>query len=107
MAIRAARSIFRRSSPRTGAPSGCRSATNSRSVVAPMRHPRSLGPLLALAGIALALTSRTGAGAAKEDARITVILSQDAGPYQEALAGFRRYLEEQGVGAQIDVQALH
>ena len=75
--------------------------------MAPMRHPHPLGPLLASIGIALAATSGAGLGAAKEDTRITVILSQDAQPYQEALAGFRRYLEEQGVGAKIDVQALH
>ncbi len=47
-----------------------------------------------------------GAGA-RPDARIAVLVSQDAGPYQEALAGLRRYLDQQGSKAPIDVYPLH
>jgi putative ABC transport system substrate-binding protein len=39
--------------------------------------------------------------------RVCVLVSQDAGPYQEALSGFRRYLEQQGVKAVYDVHPLH
>jgi len=39
--------------------------------------------------------------------RVSVLVSQDAGPYQEALSGFKRYLEQQGMKVTYDIHALH
>jgi putative tryptophan/tyrosine transport system substrate-binding protein len=50
----------------------------------------------------LARAAPTGKGA-----RIRVLMSQDAAPYQEALAGFRQALARQDAGAEIEVVALH
>lgn len=60
-------------------------------------------------GIAAVLAALGAAGAApaKEEVRITVIVSQDAAPYQEALEGFRRQLRQQGTEARLDVRSLH
>src|SRR5437867_6622667 len=63
--------------------------------------------LLALGAFGLAVPAPAGAAAVKEDARVAVLVSQDAAPYQEALDGFRDYLEQQGVHLPIDVQSLH
>jgi putative tryptophan/tyrosine transport system substrate-binding protein len=72
-----------------------------------MRPSRWLGPLLASGSILLAVSGGTRAAPGKVETRIAVILSQDAQPYQEALTGFRRYIDGQGIEAQFDVQALH
>jgi len=63
--------------------------------------------LLALGGMALAVPAEAGAAPIPADLRITAIVSQDAPQYLEALEGFRTLLEQQGVRAPIDVQALH
>ncbi|HEU4402890.1 MAG TPA: ABC transporter substrate binding protein [Candidatus Polarisedimenticolia bacterium] len=47
------------------------------------------------------------AAPAGQEARIAVLVSQDAAPYQEALQGFRRSLEQQGIRATVDVYPLH
>ena len=70
--------------------------------IAPVR-----ASLLALGAFGLAVSAPVGAAAVKEDARVAVLVSQDAPPYQEALDGFRDYLEQQGVRLPIDVQSLH
>jgi putative ABC transport system substrate-binding protein len=54
----------------------------------------------------LMLAAGRGANGSEADVRIAVLVSQDAVPYQEALAGFQSYLAEQGVGAVYDVHAL-
>jgi putative ABC transport system substrate-binding protein len=41
-----------------------------------------------------------------EDVRITVLINRDAEPYNEVLAGFKRYLGEQGVDAKYKVFPL-
>lgn len=66
---------------------------------------RAIVPLLA--GLALAAPGTAAAAPAKGEVRIAVLVSQDAPPYQEALAGFRSYLDQSGIRAQIDVHALH
>src|SRR5947208_12756453 len=63
--------------------------------------------LLALGGMALAVPAEAGAAPIPADLRITAIVSQDAPQYLEALEGCRTLLEQQGVRAPIDVQALH
>jgi putative ABC transport system substrate-binding protein len=47
-----------------------------------------------------------GAAESEKESRIGVLLSQDAGPYQETLDGFKRYLEQQGVRVRLDVVSL-
>ena len=67
----------------------------------------SSGIVLA-AAILLTRTADPGAAApAGAGPRIAAIVSQDAAPYEEALAGFRSHLEQQGLRAQIDVYPLH
>ena len=41
------------------------------------------------------------------EARVSVLVSQDAGPYQEALSGFKRHLEQQGMKVTYDIHPLH
>ena len=65
------------------------------------------GPLLVLGAISLVVSWMVGAVSVKAEVRIAVIVSQDAAPYQEALDGFRKYLDAQGVRARFDVHALH
>jgi putative ABC transport system substrate-binding protein len=47
-----------------------------------------------------------GAAVPEKESRIGVLLSQDAGPYQETLDGFKRYLEQQGVRVRLEVVSL-
>jgi putative ABC transport system substrate-binding protein len=47
-----------------------------------------------------------GAAEPEKESRIGVLLSQDAGPYQETLDGFKRYLEQQGVRVRLEVVSL-
>ena len=70
--------------------------------------------LLISSGIVLAaaaLLARPGDSGAAVPAgatlRIAAIVSQDAGPYEEALGGFRSHLEQQGLKTQIDLYPLH
>jgi len=72
-----------------------------------MKRAPLRGVVLLVGGVALAATATAGAVPLEGEARITVIVSQDATPYLEALDGFRSYLEAQGVRAKIDVHALH
>lgn len=72
-----------------------------------MRSAPWRAPLMTLSALALAASAPAGATQVKGDVRLTVIVSQDAPPYQEALDGFRDYLEQQGVRVPIDVQSLH
>jgi len=72
-----------------------------------MRHAPSRAPLLVLGLLAAAAVAAAGAAPVKGDARITVIVSQDASPYLEALEGFRGYLEAQGATMPLDVRTLH
>ena len=46
------------------------------------------------------------AAAPDREIRIGVLLSQDAGPYQDALDGFKHYFEHQGIKARFDVASL-
>ncbi len=64
---------------------------------------------MVLAAVAFAGSVRPAAAgsAPAGEIRIAVLVSQDADPYQEALAGFRRSLEQQGVNAALDVESLH
>src|SRR3989442_9588026 len=87
--------------------SASRSATNSRSLAVAMTRAPLCGPLLVLGGISLVVSWMVGAVSVKAEVRIAVIVSQDAAPYQEALDGFRKYLDAQGVRARFDVHALH
>lgn len=63
-------------------------------------------PVLALLA---AGAGAAGAAAPPAGARIAAIVSQDALPYEEALAGFRSHMERlsEGAPAQIDVYLLH
>jgi putative ABC transport system substrate-binding protein len=79
-----------------------------------MRQDRTRGPFVKAGRIAapvLALLAAGAGGAAAPPAgvRIAAIVSQDALPYEEALAGFRSHMERQAEGApaQIDVYLLH
>lgn len=79
-----------------------------------MRHEPTHGPLLTAGRIAAAAlvliaapAGRGGAAIPPAGMRIAAIVSQDAPPYEEALAGFKSHLERQGVAVQIDVYALH
>src|SRR5256712_2869706 len=59
---------------------------------------------------AILLTRTADPGAARPAGagpRSAAIVSQDAAPYEEAVAGFRSHLEQQGLRAQIDVYPLH
>ncbi len=72
-----------------------------------LRFVISTGFVLAAAAL-LATPGDSGAAApAGAMPRIAAIVSQDAGPYEEALAGFRSHLEQQGWKTQIDVYRLH
>jgi putative tryptophan/tyrosine transport system substrate-binding protein len=62
---------------------------------------------LTLGGLLLAAVARSAAAPVKGEPRITVVVSQEAPPYQESLAGFREHLEQQGARAQIDVVEMH
>ena len=72
-----------------------------------MRFAPLRASFVALSGLVLAAGATAGAAPVKGDVRIVVIVSQDAPQYQEALDGFRDYLEQQGVHAPIDGQPLH
>ncbi len=72
-----------------------------------MRRATPRGLLLALSVTALAAAGDVGAAPVKGEVRIAVIVSQDATPYQEALEGFKRYLDGQGVRPRLEVHALH
>jgi len=48
-----------------------------------------------------------GLESAEPEVRISVLVSQDAGPYLEALAGFKDTLEKQRVNAVYDIHPLH
>lgn len=79
-----------------------------------MRRETTHGRLLTAGRIAAAvlvlLAARAGAGGAAAPPagmRVAAIVSQDALPYEEALAGFREHLERQGLALQIDVHLLH
>src|SRR5437773_11542973 len=91
----------------TAGASASRSATSSRSVAASMKPAPVRASLLALGAFGLAVSAPAGAAAVKEDARVAVLVSQDAPPHQEALDGFRAYLEQQGARLARDVQSLH
>ena len=64
---------------------------------------RSAAVLLVL--LAPIVGDRTAAASDRE-VRIGILLSQDAGPYQEAIDGFKRYFEQQGLKARFDVASL-
>jgi putative ABC transport system substrate-binding protein len=69
---------------------------------------RDRGPRLALLAFACgAATGPAGEARAGAEVRIAAVLSQDAAPFQQALDGFRSHLDRQGIGARIDVYALH
>jgi putative ABC transport system substrate-binding protein len=53
------------------------------------------------------LLAQSGLRSDESEVRISVLVSQDAGPYQEALAGFKGTLEKQGVRAVYDIHPLH
>ncbi len=72
-----------------------------------MKRALVRGPLLVLGGVALTVAGAARAAPVKGEVRIAVIVSQDAPPYQEALAGFKSYLESQGVRAQFETLELH
>jgi putative tryptophan/tyrosine transport system substrate-binding protein len=63
--------------------------------------------LLVLGACGLVVSTPVGAAVVKAETRLAVLVSQDAPPYQEALEGFRDYLEEQGLHVPIDVVSLH
>jgi putative ABC transport system substrate-binding protein len=67
---------------------------------------RRLLPVLPVVAAAALCGVAEGAGA-RPDARIAVLVSQDAEPYQDALAGLRRHLKAQGSPAPLDVYPLH
>ena len=62
---------------------------------------------VAVVAAAAAAAGTVAPPAASTEVRVAALVSQDAGPYQEALAGFRSSLERQGVKATIDVYPLH
>lgn len=64
---------------------------------------RSAAVLLVLLGL---IAGGRAAAASEREVRIGVLLSQDAGPYQEALDGFKRYFEQQSIKAIFDVASL-
>lgn len=72
-----------------------------------MRHmlQRSMALVIALALAVLPV--QAGSAAAKNDARVVVLLSHDAKPYEEALEGFRSYFASKGLEARIDVFQLN
>jgi putative ABC transport system substrate-binding protein len=72
-----------------------------------MRRATLRGLLQVLSVTALAAAGDVGAAPVKGEVRIAVIVSQDATPYQEALEGFKRYLDGQGVRSRLEVHALH
>ena len=79
-----------------------------------MRYEPTRGPFLTVSRIAAAAlvliatpAGRGGAAAPPSGMRIAAIVSQDAPPYEEALAGFKSHLERQGFAVQIDVYPLH
>ena len=58
--------------------------------------------------LALLFTAASAAFASPvSEVRVSVLVSQDAGPYQEALSGFKRYMEQQGMKVTYDVHPLH
>jgi len=65
------------------------------------------GIVLAAAAVPAGTVDPAAAAPAGVTLRIAAIVSQDAGPYMEALAGFRSHLEELGLKPQIDVYPLH
>ena len=65
------------------------------------------GTALLSALVTLLVTGGAGGAPVKGEIRIAVIVSQDAAPYQEALEGFKSFLESQGANPQWDVQELH
>ena len=52
---------------------------------------------VAVVAAAAAAAGTVAPPAASTEVRVAALVSQDAGPYQEALAGFRSSLERQGV----------
>jgi len=72
-----------------------------------MKRTRLRGIVLLSALVMPVMTGSAGGAPVKGEIRIAAIVSQDAAPYQEALDGFKAFLEAQGVHAQVDVQALH
>jgi putative ABC transport system substrate-binding protein len=66
---------------------------------------RDPGRLLALAAL-LVLLGSSGTSRAGAVPRIAVLVSQDAPPYEQALAGFRRSLGREGPAAALDVYPL-
>jgi len=65
------------------------------------------GTALLSALVTLLVAGGAGGAPLKGEIRIAVIVSQDAAPYQEALEGFKAFLESQGASPQWDVQELH
>lgn len=79
-----------------------------------MKQDPTRGPLLTASRIAAAalalLAAPAGAGLAAAPpagVRIAAIVSQDASPYEEALAGFKSHMERAGAPAQVEVYLLH
>jgi putative ABC transport system substrate-binding protein len=66
---------------------------------------RGLFPALSVLA-AVALWGVAEGATVRPDAHIVVLISQEADPYQEVLAGFRRYMDQQGNKAPIDVYPL-
>jgi putative tryptophan/tyrosine transport system substrate-binding protein len=60
-----------------------------------------------LAPLAFALALSGAAAGAAPETRVAALVSEDADPYQEALAGFKHALEQQGVSATFDVELVH
>jgi putative ABC transport system substrate-binding protein len=72
-----------------------------------MRHAPARATLLVLGGLALVVAATSGAAPVKGDARVVVIVSQDAPQYLDALEGVKSHLESQGARFPVDVHALH
>ena len=66
-----------------------------------------LAPILVALGTLAAAPLGPSPGTTAAGPRVTAILSYDAEPYQQALAGFRRELQGIVPGATVDVVAIH
>ncbi len=69
-------------------------------------HSRPVGAVVIVAALVAIMMALHSTPVVAQGKSLVVITSQDAGPYQETIAGFQRYLNQQGIDGPFTVHSL-